>query len=89
MRSYVYAVDQDGQDWEIEVQVEYDAVYEPAYTTGLPENCYPDSSEMTITEVVSTHDLPSGITDEMVTAAAEKDAERLAQECWEDFMEPA
>lgn len=82
-----YVLDSDGQEWEIAVRVSYDATYEPEHITGLPENCYPATSEMDLTKVVSTNDLPPGITDEMVLTAAHNEAERLEQEAWDDYNE--
>jgi hypothetical protein len=84
--SYVNVLDQDGEEHEIEVRIEYDAVYEPAFVSGPIEDCYPDSSEMDLTEITSINDLPQGITDEMVQEAAENSIDRLQQEAWDDFL---
>ncbi len=86
-KSYVYVLDQDGEEHEIDVRVEYDCDYEPAVIYGLPENCYPASGDMDLTDIVSINDLPAGITDAMVTDAAELAKDRLEQEAWEDFMQ--
>lgn len=75
----------DGDDYGIEVGISYDATYEPAYITGLPEDCYPDGSEMDIHDVVAIGELPAGITEAMVMAAAEYDRDRLEGEAWEHF----
>ncbi len=85
-KTTIYATDQDGGDVEVDVRIHYDAHYQAAFTTGLPENCYPEDGELTITEVETLHDLPLGITEDMVTLAAEADSERLIQEAWEDFF---
>ena len=85
-KSYVYVIDRDGEEHEIDVRVSFDATYQAAHISGLPENCYPAESSMDLTEIVSVNDLPSGITDDMVVAAAELANDRLEQEAWEDFM---
>ena len=83
--SVVYVTDQDGEEHEIEVGICYDATYEPAFISGPAENCYPDSSEMDIHDVVAMNDLPAGITDAMVMEAAEAARDRLEDEAWQDF----
>ena len=83
--SVVYVVDQDGQDWEIEVGIAYDCTYDPGVYSGPWENSYPASGDMYLTDVTSINDLPHGITDAMVTAAAEDANDRLTEEAWEDY----
>ena len=85
-KTQVYVLDQDGEEHEVDVHIEYDAVYEPAFVTGLPEDCYPDSSEMDLTEITAINDLPPGITDAMVRDAADDDKDRLTEEAWEDYL---
>jgi len=77
----------NGEEWEIEVEVSYHAVYLPAKVSGPPESCHPDGSELELLGVASLGDLPEGITDEMVFAAAEYSVSRLEQEAWEDFLD--
>ena len=77
----------NGEEWEIEVKVSYHAVYLPAKVSGPPESCYPDESELELLGITILDDLPEGMTEEMVLAAAEDQAERLEQEAWEDFLD--
>ena len=78
---------------ELEIEVEYDAVYEPARGMGGPwENSSPDESSMTINgfKVLGMHvhddDFPA-VTDEVVNAAWEASQDRIEQECWDEFMD--
>lgn len=87
--SYISLTGQDGSDWEIEIGVCYSAIYEPAYISGLPEDCYPDSSEMDIHDIFAIDDLPAGITTAMVMDAAESQRDRLEEEAWEDYRDSA
>lgn len=73
--------------YEIEVGISYDATYEPAYISGPPEDCYPDSSEMDLTGLVILDDLPEGVTEQMVRSAAEDANERIEQEAWDDWQD--
>jgi hypothetical protein len=86
-RTQVYVLDQDGEEHEVEVRIEYEATYEPEHITGLPENCYPATSEMELIEVNAIHDLPVGITDDMVREAAELARDCLTDEAWEDYFQ--
>lgn len=78
----------DGQPVEedIDFQIEAAITYEPAYTTGLPENCYPDSSECDITsiKVMSQH----GIKDADILDALEKQVgtDTITNDLWADYM---
>jgi len=83
-KTCVYIVSGDN-DWEIEVGISYDAVYQPAYISGPPEDCYPDESSMDITDMVILDDLPEGLTDAMVRSAAEDAEDRIIEEAWEDY----
>ena len=57
----------DGEEHEIEVRISYDATYQAAYTTGLPENCYPAEGEMDLTAVEAIGELPDGITQSLTS----------------------
>lgn len=81
----VYPLDHDGQEWEIEVRIHYDATYQPARISGPPEDCYPAESEMILTAMDILSELPQGITDKDVIAAADSDEERIEDEAWQDF----
>jgi hypothetical protein len=84
--TFAYVIDRDGAEHEIDIRVHYDCDYEPAYTSGLPENCYPASGDMVLTEIEILNDLPQMITDTDVRAAAEDAEERLVQEAWDDYF---
>jgi hypothetical protein len=81
----VYPTDRDGQDWEINVRVDYDCDYQPAKVSGPPEDCYPEAGELDMTEITILDELPSMITDADVYAAAEDAKDRLDQEAWDHF----
>jgi hypothetical protein len=81
----VYPLDRDGEEHEVSIRVHYDCDYEPAYTSGLPENCYPASGDMVLTEIEILNELPAMITDADVRAAAEDAEDRLVQEAWDDY----
>jgi hypothetical protein len=91
MKYYIYFHD---DSWEVEYNVEYDAVYQPAKLSGPPDRCYPDESSMdisdfTVTSItkVDAESLAPQPTDEQIKAAFEKhENERLVEEaCWNDF----
>ena len=84
--TYVYIFDGENE-WEINVGISYDAVYQPAFISGPPEDCYPDESSMDITDMVILDDLPEGLTEAMVRSAAEDAQDRIIEEAWEDFDE--
>ena len=77
----------DGEEHEITVRISYDATYQAAYTTGLPENCYPADGEMDLTSVEPIGALHPGITQEMLTVAAMAADDRLTQEAWDDYFD--
>lgn len=83
--TYLYIENEDGEH-EIEVRISYDATYEPAYVIGPPEDCYPDGSEMDLTDIKPIGDLPAGITQGMLTVAAVADDERLTELAWQDYF---
>lgn len=82
-----YTIELDGN--EIDLTIEYDAVYQPAKLSGPPEDCYPDESELDITDV-TVPDLSSDctVTEEQIIAYLDtaKVQERLHDACWEHFM---
>lgn len=84
-KTCVYVTDQDGEEHEIDVRIEYDAVYQPARLSGPPEDCYPEESSMDLTKVEVIGDLPEGITYGMVVVASMADDERLTDEAWEHY----
>lgn len=82
--SYVYVLDQDGEEYEVRVGVCYDCTYDPGVYSGPWEDSYPASGEMDITEILVLDDLPAGLTDADVKQAA-ADCERITDEAWEDY----
>ena len=64
---------------DAEVEVTYTAIYEPAYVSGLPEDCYPDSSELEIESVeLGGAELLPFLTDAVL--------DRFEELCWEHFF---
>ena len=82
--TYINVTDQDGEH-EIEVKISYDATYQAAYTSGLPEDCYPAESEMDLTEIEPISELPAGITQEMLAVAAVAEEDRITELAWDDY----
>ncbi len=70
---------------EIEVTIEYDAFYQRAYTSGLPEDCYPEDSEISLNSIKSLFTLPDGVTQEMITEAGLECQDRLIDDAWDDY----
>ena len=83
MKTQIYLVD---DLVEIELDVEYDATYQSAKVYGPAEDCYPDSSEMNITDVFPLDELPPSVSMELFKEACEAAENRLQEEAWEDFM---
>jgi hypothetical protein len=84
---YLLVKDEFGEEQEVMLCVTYDAVYEPAFTSGLPEDCYPDSSEMDITDIgIVMEWLPRGLTTEAVMAAAKAIKDEIEEKAWEDYL---
>ncbi len=81
----VYPIDRDGQDWEINVRVDYDCDYQAAKVSGLPENCYPEAGDLDITEITILDELPSMITEADVMEAADAGKDRIHMEAWDHF----
>lgn len=77
------------KDDEIDVDFEIDAdiVYQPAFTTGLPENCYPDESECTITEIKVMSDLPFSDSDILAALETQVGEGKIIEDLWEDYMD--
>lgn len=72
---------------DVDFQIDADIVYQPAFISGLPENCYPDESSCDITEikVMSTVD---GIKDADILDALAKQVgdDKIIEDLWEDYM---
>ena len=85
MFSTTVYLESEGVEHEIEGGINYSAIYEPAKLYGAYEDCYPDSSEMDIDELVMLDTLPEGVTQAMVNVAAEYQMERIEAECWEHY----
>lgn len=78
--AYIYPM-LDGEETEVGVTVDYDAVYQAEYISGLPENCYPAYGEMTINSAIpDTPDWPKEI-----AAEIEKQKDRIEEQAWADY----
>ena len=82
-----YTIELDGN--EIDLTIEYDAVYQPAKVSGPPEDCHPDESELDITDI-TIPDLSSDctVTEEQIIAYITQPImeQKLQDACWEQFM---
>lgn len=83
--AFVYPLDRDGGDHPVLVRVSYDCDYEPEFISGLPENCYPASGDMTLTKIEPIGKLPSMLTEGDVLEAADAARDRLEEEAWDHF----
>lgn len=61
----------------VEIEVEYEAVYEPARLSGPPENCNPEWSECNVLSMKYSDNQQS------IDPVSEKEVEDA---CWEHFM---
>ena len=75
------------EEQDVDFQIEADITYEPARISGPPEDCYPDSSECSITEVKVMSQI-DGLKDADILDALEKQIgeERIIEDLWEDYM---
>jgi len=85
-RTEVYVTDQDGEEWEIEIGVSYDATYTPGKFTGPWEDSYPADGSMDITEIHLIQDTPFGFTDQDVLEQTKKDKDRIEELAWEHYF---
>jgi hypothetical protein len=87
MQTYLYL---HNDDVEVIIDVEYDAIHEPEYIAGLPEDCYPEYSDMTITNytVVAINqmgDEKHTVTDAEIEAEFQARKDIIEAQCWDDF----
>ncbi len=69
---------EDAEGEEFEVVVEFYAAYQAAMTWGLPEDCYPEDSEL---------DLESITRDGKDFEPTEDQREKIEDRCWEKYFE--
>lgn len=86
MTTFTYTVEVDGN--EIDLTIEYDAYYQRAYVSGLPEDCYPEDGSMDITDVTFDLTPDATVTEEQVIAFLDTPImqEKLTDACWSDYM---
>jgi hypothetical protein len=89
MKYYIYFHD---EAYEVEVEVQYHAVYQPAKLNGPPDRCYPDESSMDIEDItiVETRVLDLDTKADPPTLAqvmdyCDKHESKIKEECWNDF----
>ena len=70
---------------EIDVRIDYDAYYQPAYVSGPPEDCYPAEGDMELNSIDPVEDLPKGITQEMFKGVVDASLDRLTDEAWDHY----
>ncbi len=77
-----------GEEQDVDFLIEADITYEPEYISGPPEDCYPDSSECTITSVKVLSQV-DGFNDDQIIEALEKQIgeDKVVQDLWEDYMD--
>lgn len=75
----------DGEDYDIEIGIDYDANYEPARVSGPPEDCYPDGSELTVNriDIISK---PACVTDAAINDVIEAKADDINDWLWDDYF---
>ena len=79
--------DEEFVEVDVDFQIDADITYEPAFVSGPPEDCYPDSSECDINsiKVLSTVDglKDADILDALMTQIGE---DTIRDALWEDYM---
>ena len=74
---------------DVEVSVDYDAYYQPAYVSGPPEDCYPAEGELTINkiDVGDCEDGDGNVVNSVdVLITLESNYQDTIEElCWEDY----
>lgn len=77
---------EEGETTELPIIIDFDAVWQNAYVSGLPENCYPAESELTINGY--EYDTPDNVNKKDV----EIEIDRLSQlgliedACWDYYF---
>ena len=75
----------DGHD--IEIRVEFDAYFQRGYTSGPAEHCYPDESNLDITDTEIVSKDGCTLSDkELLDIAADEHLDRLEQACWDEYF---
>lgn len=89
MKHHLYLRD---EKLEVEIDVEYNGVFQPAFTSGHPEECYPTYGEMKLKgySVVSVRDMTDeqdqpAPTQEELDVAYAADKESIVRACWGHF----
>ena len=72
-------------DEEYEVRVVWEGYYQPAKTTGAPENCYPEEGEMEIVKVEFVGEWPEGLSQEEFDSICTDQYSRLIDLAWEHY----
>jgi hypothetical protein len=70
---------------EIELELGFDAYYQKAYISGLPEDCYPSEGELTINECI--YKLPENVTQEAFDAAYKAKEDSIEDKCWDAYFD--
>jgi hypothetical protein len=74
------------QGHDIEVVVTFTASYTPARLNGLPEDCYPEDSELDIEEMHFVNKDGCELSDkELEQALVDEHIDRIEEECWDHF----
>lgn len=82
-----YTLMLDDEEQDVDFQIEADITYEPAYISGPPEDCYPDSSECDITSIKVMSQIDglkdADILDALMTQVGE---DTILNDLWADYM---
>jgi len=82
-----YTLMLDGEEQDVDFQIDADITYQEAYISGPPEDCYPAYGECDITEikVLSTID---GLKDSDILDALDKQigTDKITDDLWEEYM---
>lgn len=84
MKSYIN-FEHNGEEYEIDVEIEYSAFRDPGKTSGPPEDCYPPDNEMEILSVKPVNLLPPGITLDQFNEIVESNIDAIEEKAWEHF----
>ena len=82
-----YTLMLQGEEQDVDFEIEADITYEPARISGPPEDCYPDESEcdITVIKVMSKIDglKDADILDALATQVGD---DTIINDLWDDYM---
>ena len=82
-----YTLMLQGEEQDVDFEIEADITYQPARISGPPEDCYPDESECDITEIKVMSQIDglkdADILDALATQVGD---DTIINDLWDDYM---